>query len=181
MVGGRVYDGGPMSGALPYQIAVLCYLYDERGRLLLLHRVRPPNKDLYSPIGGKLHMAEGESPMSCAIREVREEVELELTPADLHLTGIVTETGYQDQTHWLMFLYEVTRPVEVGRVRRMEFGEGRLEWHSFEQIERALPIPETDRRVIYPLLRRFHGRFFHAHIDCRGGGCEWRLEHPVDG
>lgn len=160
--------------SLPYQIAVLCYLYDERGRLLLLHRVKPPNKDLYSPIGGKLHMSEGESPMSCAIREIHEEVELDVSPADLHLTGLITETGYQDQTHWLMFLYELRKPVTI---RRMEFREGRLEWHGFEEIQK-LPIPDTDRLVIYPLLRRFHDRFFHAHIDCRNGGCEWRLEHP---
>ena len=38
----------------PYKIAVLCYLYDEEGRLLLLHRRKPPNRDMYSPIGGKL-------------------------------------------------------------------------------------------------------------------------------
>jgi 8-oxo-dGTP diphosphatase len=166
-----------MSRALPYQIAVLCYLYDERGRLLLLHRIKPPNKDLYSPIGGKLDMAAGESPLSCAIREIREEVELELTPADLHLTGIITETGFGDESHWLMFLYEVTRPVTI---QRMQFGEGRLEWHAFDEIEHKLPIPDTDRRVIYPLIRRFHDRFFHAHIDCRGGRCDWRLEHPVE-
>lgn len=162
---------------LPYQIAVLCYLYDARGRLLLLHRVKAPNKDLYSPIGGKLHMDAGESPLSCALREIEEEVDLRLDPADLHLTGLITETGYQDQTHWLMFLYEVRRPVQIAR---MEFREGRLEWHSFEDVQK-LPIPETDRTVIYPLLKRFHDRFFHAHIDCRNGRCDWRLEHPTGG
>src|SRR5688572_23119310 len=114
---------------LPYQIAVLCYLYDEAGRLLLLHRVKPPNRHLYSPIGGKLHMELGESPLTCALREIMEEVELELNPSDLHLTGLITETGYQNEGHWLMFLYEVRRPVKI---ERMEFGEGRLEWHSFE-------------------------------------------------
>ena len=51
-----------------------------------------------------------------------------------------TETGYQDQTHWLMFLYEVRRPVKI---ERMEIREGLLEWHTFESIA-ALPIPETD-------------------------------------
>ena len=37
---------------LPYRIAVLCYLYDEHGKQLLLHRIKPPNADRYSPIGG---------------------------------------------------------------------------------------------------------------------------------
>lgn len=163
-----------MSEPLPYRIAVLCYLYDERGRLLLLHRVKPPNRDLYSPIGGKLHMEEGESPMACAIREIREEVGLELSTGDLHLTGLITEAGYQDAGHWMMFLYEVTRPVKV---EKMECPEGKLEWHTFESTLQ-LPIPDTDRQVIFPLMKKYHDRFFHAHIDCRGGKIDWRLEHP---
>ena len=43
-----------MSAPLPYKIAVLCYLFDERGRVLLLYRRKPPNRDLYSSVGGKL-------------------------------------------------------------------------------------------------------------------------------
>ncbi|QNN23439.1 NUDIX domain-containing protein [Planctomycetales bacterium ZRK34] len=164
----------PMT-SIPYKIAVLCYLYDEAGRLLLLHRAQEPNKGLYSPIGGKLHMDEGESPAACALREIHEEVELELQPADIHLTGLVSETAFGDHTHWLMFLYEVTRPVQV---KRMQFREGTLEWHHWDDIPN-LKIPQTDREVIYPLMRKYHEEFFHVHIDCRGGRCDWRLEHPI--
>ena len=32
---------------------------------------------------------------------------LALTPADLHLTGLVSEHGYEGREHWLMFLFEV--------------------------------------------------------------------------
>ncbi|MDH3718370.1 MAG: NUDIX hydrolase, partial [Planctomycetota bacterium] len=67
-----------VSQEIPYKIGCLVYLYDERGHLLLLHRRQSPNQGLYSPIGGKLHMDEGESPMACALREIREEVELDL-------------------------------------------------------------------------------------------------------
>jgi 8-oxo-dGTP diphosphatase len=163
--------------AIPYKIAVLCYLYDERERLLLLHRAQEPNMGLYSPIGGKLHMHEGESPAACALREIREEAELDIAPADIHLTGLVSETAYLGQTHWLMFLYEVTRPVTV---RRMTFREGTLGWHAWDEID-SLNIPETDRRVIYPLMRRFHDKFFHVHIDCTDvANLTWRLEHPAE-
>lgn len=165
----------PMTETLPYRIAALCYLYNEQGQLLLLHRSQPPNKHLYSPIGGKLHMHEGESPARCALREIHEEVELELTPADLHLTGIVSETAYQNENHWLIFLYEVTRPVAV---QRMTFREGTLEWHDWDGLG-DLPIPDTDRLVINPLLREHHGKFFHVHIDCRDGQMKWWLEHPA--
>jgi 8-oxo-dGTP diphosphatase len=161
---------------IPYKIAALCYLYDDQGRLLLLKRAQEPNKGLYSPIGGKLHMHEGESPAACARREIREEVELDIDPAHLHLTGLVSETAFNNEAHWLMFLYEVTVPCAV---QRMSFSEGDLEWHAWDEIP-DLAIPETDRLVIYPLLRRFHDQFFHVHIDCRNGQWNWRLEHPAD-
>ncbi len=69
--------------ALPYQIATLVYIFNRENRLLLLHRSKSPNRDLYSPIGGKLEQAGGESPYTCALREIREEtgVELELRAA----------------------------------------------------------------------------------------------------
>lgn len=158
--------------ALPYRIAVLCYLFDDRGRVLLLHRRRPPNRDLYSPIGGKLEQDRGESPTACALREIHEEVGLELHAADLRLTGIVSEAGYEDACHWLMFLYEVTRPVVVTRT---SFDEGLLEWHAPAAIS-GLPIPDTDRQVIWPLFWKHRGGFFAAHIHCRGGQLEWRVE-----
>ena len=167
------------SSPLPYKIAVLCYLFDERGRVLLLHRVKPPNRDLYSPIGGKLEQAIGESPTACAQREIKEEAGLDIDLADLHLTGIVSETAYLGQTHWLMFLYEVTRPVQIAP-EAMQFDEGRLEWHEPDAIN-ALPIPETDRGVIWPLFWQHRGGFFAAHIDCSTDPMRWRLEQPASG
>jgi 8-oxo-dGTP diphosphatase len=164
---------------LPYKIAVLCYLFDERGRVLLLHRVKPPNQDLYSPIGGKLEQAIGESPTACAQREIREEAGLDIAPADLHLTGVVSETAYLGQTHWLMFLYEVTRPVAIAP-DAMRFDEGLLEWHDPTDIDR-LPIPQTDRGVIWPLFWKHRGAFFAAHIDCTTTPMRWRIEQPKAG
>lgn len=161
-----------MDAPLPYQIAVLCYLFDEDGRVLLLHRRKPPNLDLYSPIGGKLEQAIGESPAACAVREIEEETGLHVTAQDLHLTGIVSEAGYRNESHWLMFLYEVTRPVQL---TPREFREGRLEWHEREAIA-SLAIPETDRAVIWPLFWQYRGRFFTVHIDCTQGDLCWTVE-----
>lgn len=169
------YDPG-VSSVLPYKIAVLCYLFDARGRVLLLHRRQEPNLDLYSPIGGKLDRDAGESPTHCAVREIEEETGLRVTPEQLHLTGIISEAGYADAHHWLMFLYEVTAAVDVepGEIR-----EGRLEWHELEAARSTLSIPQTDREVIWPLFCRYRGRFFMAHIDCRGEELTWRLEQPA--
>ncbi len=165
-----------MPTPLPYKITVLCYLFDQQQRLLLLHRAKPPNQGLYSPIGGKLEQPTGESPSDCAIREIMEETELEVAASDLHLTGIVSESGYGDQTHWLMFLYEVLQPV---RVEPTTIAEGRLGWHRREQLPQ-LTIPETDRRVIWPLFWRYRRRFFMAHIDCTNGRLDWRLQQPAE-
>lgn len=164
-----------MTAPLPYKIAVLCYLFDERGRVLLLHRRKPPNQDLYSPVGGKLEQAIGESPTACAAREIEEETGLRIDPGDLHLTGMVSETGYLGSTHWLMFLFEVTRPV---RVERATFDEGTLEWYEPDAIA-ELPIPDTDRLVIWPLFWRYRHRFFAVHIDCTGDTLRWQIEQPA--
>ncbi|MEM8737816.1 MAG: NUDIX domain-containing protein [Planctomycetota bacterium] len=161
-----------MTAELPYKIAVLCYLFDDAGRVLMLHRRKPPNRDLYSPVGGKLEQALGESPTQCAVREIEEEAGLSVTPDDLHLTGIVSEAGYEQQTHWLMFLYEVTRPV---RVDRTAFDEGTLEWFTPDALA-DLPIPETDRDILWPQFWAHRGRFFAAHIDCTGPALQWTLE-----
>lgn len=161
-----------MTSPLPYKIAALCYLFDEQGKVLLLHRCKPPNLHLYSPIGGKLEQSIGESPTVCAQREIKEETGLDVDIDHLHLTGIVSENAFAGETHWLMFLFEVTRPVSI---ERTTFDEGVLEWHDRSDIE-GLEIPETDREVIWPLFWKHRGSFFAAHIDCSGESLQWRVE-----
>ena len=163
------------STSLPYRIAVLCYLFDAKGRILLLRRKRAPNRDLLSPVGGKLERSVGESPTGCAIREIHEEVGVQVSPSDLHLTGIVSETGFEDRMHWLMFLFELLTPVQINQAT---INEGTLEWHERAALDQ-LPLPETDRQVIWPLFWRYRKKFFAAHIDCRGGIIEWRIEQPA--
>ena len=160
--------------ALPYRIAVLCYLYDLEGRLLLLHRRRPPNAGLHSPIGGKLEIAEGESPHACALREIQEEAGLELDPGTVRLSGIVTETAYEGQTHWLIFIYEVVTPIPADAIGEMEIDEGILAWHGLDDVA-SLPLPETDRTILWPLVRSHRGGFFMVHIDCRVDPIAWQV------
>ena len=97
-------------------------------------------------IGGKLETGDGESPHACAVREIREEAGLDLDTTDVHLTGIVAETAYEGEAHWLLFLFEVKRAVGADEIASMEFDEGRLEWVPVEQVA-DMDIPETDRNV----------------------------------
>ncbi len=102
---------------MPYKLATLLYCFNERDEVLLMERAQEPNLGLWSPCGGKLHTDTGESPYACACREAQEELGLALSPADLHLTGLASEHGYQGQSHWLMFLFEVKRKLQSCRRR----------------------------------------------------------------
>jgi len=164
--------------ALPYRIATLLYCFSERDEVLLLERAQEPNLGLWSPCGGKLHTEEGESPYACACREAREELGVELSPSDLHLTGLVSEHGYQGQSHWLMFLFEVKRRLrELPQAHR----EGRFEFFSCGALA-GLKLPQTDRERIWPWFWEHRGGFFAAHCRCLADGRnEWRLEESSVG
>ncbi len=162
-------------GSLPYRIAVLCYLYDADGQVLMLHRAKQPNAGLYSPIGGKLEVEIGEGPHDCALREIQEETGITLTDEDLRMTGIVSETAYANETHWLIFLFEVTRPIGHDEITAYTFDEGTLEWTDQDRVL-DLNIPETDRKVMWPLVHEHHGGFFVVHIDCRKDPMEWTVQ-----
>jgi 8-oxo-dGTP diphosphatase len=173
---------------LPYKIATLVYLFDGRGNTLLLHRKKAPNQGLYSPIGGKLEQALGESPYQCARREVREEVGLVLEYQDIRLCGIVAEKAYEGATHWLMFCFEVTRNVTL---TQLEIPEGQLEWVPISEVLHR-PIPESDRIAIWPKMLRHSVRILQAdessvkpevfslYLDCGEAG-KMRVvhEHPA--
>jgi len=163
---------------LPYRIAVLCYLYDDAGRVLLLHRRKNPNYGMYSPVGGKLEVALGESPHGCAVREIREETGIELADDLVRLTGIVSETAYQSENHWLIFLFEVMRPIGHEEVAQMDFEEGTLEWVARADVP-GLDIPLTDREIMWPLTQEHRGGFFMVHIDCSAEPLRWRLRESM--
>jgi hypothetical protein len=101
---------------------------------------------------------------------------MNLRPADLHLTGLVSEHGYQGQAHWLMFLFEVRPRLEkLPPVHR----EGEFAFFNAKQIP-SLAIPQTDAEQIWPLFWRHRGGFFSAHAHARpDGGFDWCLEESI--
>lgn len=175
-------DAHGSNPAVPYRLACLCDLRDQDGRMLLLRRAKPPNKGLCSPIGGKLDVHLGESPADCARREIREESGLDIPLDRLHLLGLIAEQAYEGQGHWLLFYFRVLGPVWV---EPQDMDEGRLDWYHRHELD-ALPLPETDRTILWPLISQVEARtpsgrhgFFSLHIDCRSGKLVPRVDQLI--
>jgi len=158
----------PPSTPLAHKIAVLVFLENTQGKQLLLLRAKSPNLGSWSPLGGKLETSTGESPFECAIRETAEEAEVRLAPDDLHLFAMIAEKAYEGESHWLLFLFRCLRPIDA---LPPEIQEGRFGFFSRTEIDH-LPIPETDRTILWPTYDRYKERFVVMRAQCLPG-------HPV--
>ena len=159
--------------SLPHKLATLLYCFDQEDRLLLLKRHLPPNVGRWVPPGGKVEVEIGESPYTCACREASEEAGLEILPKDLHLTGLVSESSYEENTHWYIFLFEIKQ-----RLLKLPkpCDEGEFKFFTVNEIEQ-LDIPRTDREQIWPLFKKHRGGFFSGHYHCLDGDTfNWTLE-----
>ena len=147
---------------LPHKLSVLVFIENRAGEQLLMLRAKQPNLGVWTPIGGKVETAAGESPFQCAIRETAEETGLEVEPDEMHLFAMIAEKAYQGETHWLMFLFRCRRPID-----RLppDISEGKFAFFSRSQIA-ELPIPETDKAALWPIYDRYRDRFVSMRADC---------------
>lgn len=150
---------------LPYKISTLVYLRNSGGDLLLMKRNKSPNFGLWSPVGGKLEMATGESPHRAAVREVHEETGLALQTSDLHLFGIIAENNYESTCHWLMFLFDCQVPVNE---LPPPIDEGTFGFIPESEIQN-LVIPDTDRMTLWPTYFNARKDFTVLRADCAKG------------
>ena len=126
--------------------STLCYIENDRGQYLMLHRVKKENDanhDKWIGIGGKFE--DGESPEECVCRETLEETGLTLT--EYRYRGLVTFVSDQWETEY-MHLFTATG--YTGTLR--ECDEGVLEWIGKADLM-ALPHWEGDR-IFLDLLDR---------------------------
>ena len=124
----------------------LCYIQNDRGQTLLLHRVKKQNDlnhDKWIGVGGKFE--DKESPEDCLLREVREETGLTLT--SYRYRGIVTFVSATWETE-LMHLF--TADGFIGTLK--ECDEGTLEWVDNALVP-TLPTWEGDR-IFLDLLQQ---------------------------
>lgn len=130
----------------------LCYLENERGDYLMLHRTKKDgdvNRDKWIGVGGKFQ--EDESPDECLVREVREETGLTLT--DYRFRGVVTflADGWEGE-----YMYLFTASGWTGEFSG-SCDEGELEWVNKGQVEH-LTLWAGDR-IFLRLLAAEHPPF----------------------
>ncbi|MFM9000370.1 MAG: NUDIX hydrolase [Opitutia bacterium] len=154
-----------MSAGLPFKLSALVFLRDAGGRLLMMRRNKAPNLGRWSPIGGKVETALGESPFECAVRETAEEAGLAVTADDLHLFGMITERGYEGQSHWLMFLFTCAKPLPGVPP---DIAEGSFGLFTRAEVD-GLEVPDSDRTLIWPVYDRHREGFIAYRAECHPG------------
>ena len=151
--------------SLSYKIAVLVFLENGAGEHLLMLRAKAPNLGVWSPIGGKLETALGESPFECAVRETWEETGHRVKADDLHLFAMIAEKAYEGHAHWLMFLFRCRQPLPG---LPPDISEGKFGFFARHDIDQ-LALPETDRTALWPIYDRYRDRFVALKADCAPG------------
>ena len=140
--------------------STLCYIENENGEYLMLHRVKKKgdmNQDKWLGVGGKFE--DGESPDECLLREVREETGLTLT--DYRYRAVVTFVSDKWDTEY-MHLFTATG--YTGEIR--ECDEGNLEWVPKSRVQ-ELPIWEGDK-LFFRLIDDRNSPFFSLKLRYEG-------------
>lgn len=133
-------------------ISACCYIRNN-GKILFLHRAKKEglnNKQFYRGLGGKAE--QGESPIACIKREVREEAGININPV---WKGVVTFSSSSDND-WEAHIF--TAEGFNGEMM-IKSPEGELIWVD-EIKAQNLEMPEGDKKLL-PLL--FKEGKFHAH------------------
>jgi len=118
------------------KVAVICLLRSGN-QWLLLKRKNPPNKGLFTPVGGKLDPFE--TPENAAIREIFEETGIKVDKVTY--CGLLVETAPINY-NWTSFIYLS----DIEYVPAPICNEGELFWIENENLS-DIKMPETDIHI----------------------------------
>jgi protein-S-isoprenylcysteine O-methyltransferase Ste14/8-oxo-dGTP pyrophosphatase MutT (NUDIX family) len=124
------------------KLATLVYALRDQ-QVLLLRRNSEPNRGLWVAPGGK--MEHGESPVECAVREMREETGLTIDRPVLR--AVITETSPRADYQWLTFIFVAW---DFDGTFSPAQGIGEFRWVPIDEVAK-LPIPPADA-VFFPRL-----------------------------
>lgn len=105
--------------------------------------MKEPNKNRYTPVGGKLDTYE--TPLQAALRETMEETGIVLS--NMKYCGTLVETSPADY-NWISFVYLA----EVEHIHPPHCNEGTLEWIAFADVLNV-PTPASDWFIYKYLLQ----------------------------
>ena len=112
-------------------------------QFLLLKRAKPPHRDKYVPVGGKLEPYE--DPYTAAKRELQEETGLVVD--QLHYCGVLIETAPVDY-NWQCNIYLA----DIDFMAPPDCDEGLLEWIPFAEVDK-IPTPPTDWQIYQYIMQ----------------------------
>jgi 8-oxo-dGTP diphosphatase len=125
------------------KVAVICIL-KHQDIFLLLERLKEPNKDSFTPLGGKIDPFE--TPLDTAKRETWEESGIVVE--DIDFCGILTETS-PTKYNWTSYVYMA----ETDYQEAPECNEGILKWINADEIVN-IPTPKTDWHIYEYALKK---------------------------
>ena len=134
-------------------ISTCCYIRNN-GKILFLYRAKKEglnNKQFYRGLGGKVE--QGENPIDCIKREVKEEAGINIDPSWNGIITISKSSGNDWEAH--IFTAE-----GFSGELMTKSPEGELVWVDEAEIQN-LEMPEGDKKLL-PLL--FKDKKFHAHL-----------------
>jgi ADP-ribose pyrophosphatase len=139
-------EDSPELPATP-RVGVGVLILDSQDRILLTLRTRPPEANHWSIVGGKLDYLE--TLESCAIREAREEVGIEISLK--YLLCVTDHLLPQENQHWVSPAYLAR--VLCGKAQNCEPHKARdVRWFPLNQLPANLTI--TARNAIYAYQSR---------------------------
>ncbi|MBO8171567.1 MAG: 8-oxo-dGTP diphosphatase [Bacillaceae bacterium] len=102
----------------------LCFI-KRNDEILMLNREKAPTKGLWNGVGGK--MEQGETPLKCVIREVKEETGIDITVNQTQYKGVITwEVDHIHCGELHVFLVHVDENFIYHTPRKVN--EGILDW-----------------------------------------------------
>ncbi|WP_258960853.1 NUDIX domain-containing protein [Paenibacillus aquistagni] len=116
------------------RLGVGAVITNDHDQILLVLRNRNPEKGMWSIPGGKVDPYEQLE--HCVIREIKEEVNLEIAVKGLLCTAETIRP--ENEEHWVSVIYETT--VVGGEAKNMEEGGaiGDLKWFSLNELPSKL-------------------------------------------